>query len=379
MPSLVVLGLALTLATPGCAPTVGEQWAIASGTVTESGTGAPIEGAFVVLAGHEAYSDAQGAFLIDRIPVPDGGESSITVSCDRFRTYDETFLFDAPGDLNVQLTPVTNPAASGTLDGMVRNDATEAAIAGAEVAVRVMSGIQVLDEQKAHTSLQGNWQVSGIPIGDVVIQAVADGYLPTEQTTTVLPGRASNPLVVLDLTEGTARVTVTGRVFDVESGEPIQGATVVDDREEATGATAEDGTYVLTEVLVGQRTFRANAEGYDPSFVTALILADPAPVDIGMARAAGDPPGPPGTIAGTVTLKGADTHEGVRVVLRDRVTNVVVGSLETDGTGAFAFLVRPGSYTLSFTKDGYGPQTLDIDLLFGLPQRDIAVELLPSD
>jgi hypothetical protein len=359
----------------GCAPTVGEQWAIAKGTVVESGTAAPIEGAFIVLAGYEIYSDAQGGFLIDHIPIPEDPESTVTVSCDRFRTYDAAFLFDAPGTLDVQLLPVVNPDASGTLDGMVRNDATEEPLAGAEVAVRILSGIQVLDEQKAHTSFQGNWQVSGIPIGEAVVQAVADGFLPAEQVITVLPGRASNPLVVMDLTEGTARVEVRGKVFDVESGEAIAGATVMDDREETTATTAADGTYTLPEVLVGQRTFRANAEGYDPSFVTALILADPAPVEIGMARASGEPPPPPGTIAGHVRLQGADTHEGVRVVLRERGTNAIAGAMDTDESGAFAFLVPPGSYVLSALKDGYEPATLDVDLSFGLPQRGLRLEL----
>lgn len=370
--------LAAALAAAGCAPTVGEQWAIADGTVVESGTGAPIDGAFIVLAGYEVYSDDLGGFFIDRIPIPKDPESTLTVSRDRFRTYDAPFLFSAPGDLRIQLTPVTNPDASGTLDGLVRNDASEEPIPGAEITVRIMSGIQVLDEQRAHASSLGNWQVSGIPIGDAVVQAVADGFLPDEEVVTVLPGRASNRLVVLDLTEGTARVQVSGRVFDVESGEPIRGATVTDDREEATGTTDADGKYVLPDVLVGQRTFRANAEGYDPSFVTALILADPGPVEIGMARAAGEPPPSPGTIGGRVTLRGAETHDGVRVVLRDRTTDTIVGAMDTGETGDFAFLVPPGSYALSFLKGGYQPAALEIDLEFGLPQRGIRVELAPA-
>ena len=43
----------------GCAPTVGEQWAIAKGTAVESGTAAPIEGAFIVLAGYERVAGSQ--------------------------------------------------------------------------------------------------------------------------------------------------------------------------------------------------------------------------------------------------------------------------------------------------------------------------------
>ena len=67
----LVNALLTALVAFGCAPTVGEQWAIAKGTVVESGTAAPIEGAFIVLAGYEIYSDAQGGFLIDRIPIPE--------------------------------------------------------------------------------------------------------------------------------------------------------------------------------------------------------------------------------------------------------------------------------------------------------------------
>jgi hypothetical protein len=376
-PPLALAGLALAAALQSCAPTVGEQWAIASGQVSEAGTAAPIDNAFVVLAGHEVYSDEDGSFFIERIPVPEDPESVVTVSRDRFRTFDAAFRFDAPGDLQVQLQPVSNPAASGTLDGTVRNDVTEEGIQGAEVTVRVESGIQVLDEQTAHTSMQGNWQVSGIPIGEVVVEAVADGFLPASETVNILAGRASNPLVVLDLTEGTSKVEVAGRVFDVESREPIADAVITDDREEATATSDADGNFVLTDVLVGQRTFRANADGYDPSFVTTLILADPDPLTIGMAKASGDPPPSPGTIAGTVTLAGAESPEGVRVILKDGASGATIDALDTDETGAFAFLVGPGGYSLTFLVDGYEPVTLEVDLEFGIPQRDIAVTLEP--
>jgi len=76
-----------------------------------------------------------------------------------------------------------------------------------------------------------------------------------------------------------------------------------------------------------------------------------------------------------VRLQGADTHEGVRVVLRERGTNAIAGAMDTDESGAFAFLVPPGSYVLSALKDGYEPATLDVDLSFGLPQRGLRLEL----
>jgi len=370
--------LCVAAALPGCsAPGVDPQYAIASGRVAEAGTDAPLKGAFLVLGGEEAFTDEDGLFLIEHIVIPATKQSTLTASCDKYRTYDEVFRFDAPGDLKITLDPVSDPEASGTLDGVVRDDSTELGIGGAEVTVRMLIGGDVIDTQRAHSSNAGNWQVSGIPIGTANVQAIAPRYLPAEVDLEVEPGRASNPIVYLDLVEGTRRVTVTGQVFDVETREPVPGVEVTEDEGDASSITDETGAYSLENVLVGQRTFRAVAEGYDPAFVTVLILADPPPVNIGVARASGEPPPPPGTIAGKATVQGAETNAGVSLVLRDRFA-AIVARATTGETGAFGFLVPPGTYTLIAALTGYEQTQVEVTYVFGAPVTDLELVLVPT-
>jgi len=373
-----VAALCAAAALPGCSgPGVDPQYAIASGLVSEAGTDAPLKGAFVVLGGEEATTGEDGTFLIERIVIPEDKQSTLTVSCDKYRTYDEVFRFDAPGDLKVSLEPVADPEATGTVDGVVRDDATELGLGEAEITVRLLIGGDVIDTQKAHSSNAGNWQVSGIPIGTANVQGIAPGYLPAEADVEVEPGRASNPIVYLDLVEGTRRVTVTGQVFDVETREPVAGVAVSQDEGDASGVTDETGAFALENVLVGQRTFRANAEGYDPAFVTVLILADPPPLSIGIAKASGEPPSPPGTIAGKVTVQGAETNAGVSLVLRDRF-DAIVARATTGETGGFGFLVLPGTYTLTAALTGYAQAQVEVTYAFGDPVTDLELVLVPT-
>lgn len=363
----------------GCAISTGATLAIATGRVAEAGTDVAIPDAFVVLAGYEATTGPDGMFLIENIRVPEKKESTLTVSRDRFRTYDEVFRFDAPGDLQIQLEAVQTPGASGTLDGRVRDDTTETGIAGAKVTARTDLGGIAVDEQSAHTSNAGNWQISGIPIGYCTVEALAAGYLPARLEVDVQPGQGSNRFITIDLIEGTRRVTVTGRVFDIETQAPVAGAVVGDDESARTTTTDEMGNYSLDDVLVGSRTFRANADGYDPAFVTRLILADPPAVDIGMSRAVGDPPPAPGTISGTVTVVGAEDSSGVDVFARDGTSGDVIARMTTGPGGGFAFLVPPGSYRISALKAGYKPAEVLVTYSFGVPVRGVSLVLQPED
>jgi hypothetical protein len=366
------------IAVAGCSPSVGPQRAIASGQVVEQGTSAVLEGAFVVFAGFEAVTDAEGHWLIADVPVPESNEASVSVSLDKYRVYDDIVRFDAPGNLVVQLKPVDNPAIAGTLDGTVVDDATDAGIAGAEVTARMTITETVADEQHCHASDLGNWQISGIPIGDVVVEATAKGYLPARASVNVQPGRASNPLLRLPLVEGTRRVTVTGTCFDIETQEPVARVTISDDEDATPVTTDATGAFSMEGVLVGQRTFRANADGYDPGFVTILILAEPDPLAIGLSKASGKPPPPPGTISGRVETPGATSLASIGVFLRDATSGQTVAQTLTDDTGAFAFFVAPGSYRVTALLGGYTPAELSVTVEFGIPAPGLVLRLTPS-
>jgi hypothetical protein len=377
--SLLGLLVLLVMHWAGCAMSAPPAYGIASGRVSEETTDAALDGAFVVLAGYETSTDSEGAFMIDPIEIPtESGEWYLTASHDGYRTYDETFNFSSPGDLALQLARVDSTDTAGTLDGIVRSATTLEGLGYAEVTVSTLVGGTVIDQQTAHTSTLGNWQISGIAIGQCRVQVTLEDWLPDVRLVDVYPGQGSNPLLKIDLVEGTSRVTVTGRVFDVETQDPLVGAVVGDDESDHTTTTGADGSFALTEVLVGERIFHASATGYDPSFVSALILATPDPITIGMAKATGGPPGVPGTVAGTVSLKGGASPEGVKVTLLRRPSGASVDSMTVDATGAFGFLVKPGSYEVVVTKSGYQTARLNVDYVFGVPIRNLAIQLQPA-
>lgn len=362
----------------GCSPSVQPSYGIASGKVTEAGTSAALEGAYVVLAGYETSTDSEGSFLIDSVPVPESGEWALSATLDGYRTYDQPFVFTAPGDLAVTLSPVDNKDTAGTLDGVVRAAGSGEGLGPAEVTVSTLVGGTTIDKQTSHTSLTGNWQMSGIAIGQCRVEVTLDGWLPDLRLVNVYPGQGSNRLLEIELVEGTSRVTVTGRVFDVETQEPLAGAVVGDDESARTVTTDTSGTFSLPEVLVGTRTFRATASGYDPTFVTAMVLAEPAPLTVGMARASGGPPGAPGTIGGHVTLVGGASPTGAVVRLRAQTGTQVLETRTLDETGAFGFLVAPGTYRIEAALTGYQTAQVTVRYDFGVPVRNLVVRLTPT-
>lgn len=65
--------------------------------------------------------------------------------------------------------------------------------------------------------------------------------------------------------------SIEGRILDRDTFEPIAGASVT--TSPATGAlvTGEDGTFQISEVLIGSYSISASRRGYDPNTVTVAV------------------------------------------------------------------------------------------------------------
>ncbi len=375
----IALGAALLAL--GCGARPGGTFGVAVGKVVDAATKQPIAGALVVIY-HEATTGDDGTFEIRDIPLPDY-DVPLTVSCENYRVFDTMLNFAAGADLNIELQPVDDPNRYGTIDGDVvqyrpGEEPEEVPLAEVEVKVTVTSGGIVVDEQTAHTSARGRFQVSGVPVGRATVSAAVEGFLPDVQEVLVLPERGSTHAVHLKLVSGETRVTVTGRVFDIETQEPIAGAIVGSDESERTVATDENGMFALPDVLVGERTIRATASGYDPGFVTVLVLANPEPIEIGLARATGGPPPAPYNISGRCVAGEGEDNSGIAVTLTNRDTGQVVGTMTTGADGEFRFLAPPGRYRITAQKSGFRPQAVDIELLPGGQVSGIELRLSAS-
>ena len=82
----------------------------------------------------------------------------------------------------------------------------------------------------------------------------------------------------LDLTGDYA--TVTGRVVDTDSLQPIAGATISIGNIVSVTAAIDQGGFVLRNVPVGSRTLRITAGGWK-SYTTQLDVKKDATIDIG--------------------------------------------------------------------------------------------------
>jgi len=376
----------------GCGPREFEPYAIAVGKVIVEGSdpAEPVAGADVVLAGVRATPEMRGeavgtglaagtaddgSFVINPIPLT-RLDVFISVSRDGYRTFDTDLNLQKSGDLTIELTVVEDELQAGTINGSTVDFETGEPLAQIEVKAIVESGGLVVDEQKAHTALDGLFQISGIPVGEAVIQASIEGYIPARETVLVLPSQASNRFVELQLAPGTLRVTLAGRVFDIETQEPVEGAIIGTDESTDTTVSSADGTFELPGVLVGDRIINASRPGYDPLFLTIVVLAENAPLELGMAPASDDPPVPVFTIGGTITVQSTTDASGVSVVLVNSGGDVV-GRLTTESNGRYGFFVPAGTYTVRATLPGFGAQEATVSILPGESRDGVDFTLVP--
>lgn len=74
--------------------------------------------------------------------------------------------------------------------------------------------------------------------------------------------------------------TVTGRVVDVDSLQPIAGAVITTGNIVSVTAAVDQGGFVLRNVPVGKRTLTITAVGWKP-YQTAIDVRADQPVDVG--------------------------------------------------------------------------------------------------
>ena len=145
-------------------PTTGDL----KGTVIDSSTGLPIQGASILVTGITtgAATNAQGAFLIHDIN-PGGYTVSITASGYTDRSYTVTLIAGSVTDFgNVKLAP--SPIVT-TIAGKVTDAATGNPIVYADVSIQG-AGLST------KTSSDGSYRLSGITTLDFTVKTSATGY-----------------------------------------------------------------------------------------------------------------------------------------------------------------------------------------------------------
>ncbi len=168
---------------------------------------------------------------------------------------------DAAGNSSASVTQsFTTLVAPGSISGTVRDAATAAGLSGATVSDGTRS---------ATTDASGNYSLSAVPAGTYTVTASRAGYTAASQSVTVVAGATS--VANFSLNAAATTGTITGRVTNSSTGQPIAGARVTD----GTRSTVTDanGYYTLANVPASSYRVTASATGYRTRGSTVTVSA----------------------------------------------------------------------------------------------------------
>jgi len=204
-----------------------------------------------------------------------------------------------------------------------------------------------------YTDSDGYYIVGGIPIGRVQVTASATDYLTTSVVTNVVQAVGNEEPQQLDfqLIAGATRITVSGRVLDVFTQQPVAGAEVTI-ADLPPVQTDTNGSFSVPDVFVGERALLVKATGYDDYRENIEVMPGMSPLLVQMNESAAGPPTEPYTIRGVVTLVGAPDNAGAEVEVFDVINGHVAAETTTDAEGNYSVFVLPGTYQITVRYQG---------------------------
>src|SRR4029077_6486781 len=113
----------------------------------------------------------------------------------------------------------------------------------------------------------GNYTLTGVPVGTVQLVASASGFQSATQSVAVNGGATST--ANFTLAAAPAGGTVTGKITNISNGAILAGATVKWSGGSTTSNTS--GIYTLTNVAAGTQSITASANGYLPRTLSVSV------------------------------------------------------------------------------------------------------------
>lgn len=333
-----------------------------SGTVVETNSTVPIPNAVVQLkigsqVRYEATTNASGNYSIAAI---DPAAYTLVASKTGYSSWSENLNLGSGQQItnkSLNLTPVMNGAS---VSGHIATSGSNAPIENATIQLK--SGGQV--KYQTTTGSAGDFVFNEVQAGSYSLVASKNGYSIWNENINVIAGQpVSGKQIVLIQTVTTA--TLSGKVFDADSNQPLAGATlqlkngVEVKYEKITNST---GDFVFNEVLAGSYSLVAFKDGYlDWNENVSIIAGQPITgKQIVLVQ-----PITAATLSGIVLDAGSNQPlAGVTVQLKNGVE--VNYEKTTDTNGAYSVdSVLPASYELTASKDGYEPWSEFIDFASG--------------
>jgi hypothetical protein len=214
----------------------------------------------------------------------------------------------------------------GTLTGTVTDRASGAPVPGASVSYSGGS---------TTTDAAGSYTLTDVLPGEKLVTVSASGYATVHKSREVIGGQTATLDIPLD-----PPGTITGRVTNSDTGDPIEGATILFDGGSTT--TNGSGDYTIDGIASGSQSLIASANGYNssPAQVINVPANGSADADIALTPK-------PSYIAGEVRDAFTDETIAGATVTANGVT------VTADSLGRYQIFVPPGTYSVAASKDGY--------------------------
>lgn len=146
-------------------------------------------------------------------------------------------------------------STAGILKGQVVDAATHAPLSGVTVNVGI-------SDITATTDNDGRFSISGIAAGVYSVSFSRMGYSAKSIASALVTAGATIELQVVALAKSAASVSISGKVTDSTTNQPIAGATVTVLGTSVSATTDGTGTYQIKELALGAATLRVSAVGY---------------------------------------------------------------------------------------------------------------------
>ena len=368
-----------------------------SGTVTAQEGGEPVAGAMVTAqVGNDSKSgttDADGFYQLDEL---NDGELTVTVSAGGFEPASGVAQASPGADITFSPRLVEEGAPGGEQPGGFTGTVVDA------ITGRGIEGARVLVEgdsyqEESLTDQDGGFQVAGLPSGDVSLEVSMDGYLPLTGSGAVEAGFINDLGEVAITPRDEAVNSVTGRVVDVRTGDPLQGVLVqVGPPGSATvngeGLTGQDGAFEVPGLLLADYEIRFSLDDYqDKAF--PLVMTTGGTLDLGEIRMRH--PGVDALLP-DLAVQGLDTAAltsnqatfaaggtlGVTLINRGNSDLTqpfeVIAFSDLDGDGVWGVDNEPVLGSLSIAEAVEVDTTLDLELAIegDLPFRDAPISVM---
>ncbi len=312
-----------------------------AGTVTDSSTTDPIEGAVVgvfdgpILIG-TADTDASGDYTIPGLAP---GNYIVVAIATNFQI---SFIGASVSSSSTTTVDFALDPSPGTIVGTITNASNGSPLAGATI--EVFDGFTLI--ASTLTDPNGNYEVPDLAPGTYIVIAMETDFQTSFSGATV----SANATTIVNFALVPNTGTLSGTVTEATTGNPIVGALVgvfngpilVD-----FVLTDPSGNYTVSDLAPGDYTVVVNEENFQTAFSPASITTNTTTI-VNFALLAS-----PGTIAGTVTDSfTTDPIPSANVAVFQNLTLVAFTSTDVSGDYTIPDLA-PGSYTVLANAESF--------------------------